>query len=68
MKNAEAVNRVVEGYRLPKPTACPQSLYEVMLRCWEEDPHYRPSFEEIYHKIEEVWEATKAADKKNATL
>ena len=49
MMNREVLEQVDRGYRMPKPssghTDCPDSLYEVMLHCWNKDPAYRPTFE-----------------------
>jgi len=38
---------VVTGKRLDKPEICPPIIYEMMCRCWEENPDNRPSFAEI---------------------
>eukprot|EP01117_Protostelium_nocturnum_P008853 TRINITY_DN3173_c1_g2_i1.p1 TRINITY_DN3173_c1_g2~~TRINITY_DN3173_c1_g2_i1.p1 ORF type:complete len:1688 (-),score=589.29 TRINITY_DN3173_c1_g2_i1:9-5072(-) len=49
MSNKEAVDKVMEGYRLPKPSRCPDELYQnVMLKCWERDPKQRPAFADLY--------------------
>ncbi|XP_078483972.1 proto-oncogene tyrosine-protein kinase Yrk-like [Ciona intestinalis] len=32
------------GYRIPKPVACPDHVYGVMMRCWEKEPKQRPNF------------------------
>lgn len=41
----EVVEAVSKGYRMEKPDACPDSLYErVMMACWEIDPSKRPTF------------------------
>ncbi|XP_072016559.1 uncharacterized protein [Amphiura filiformis] len=42
-----AYNLTTEGYRMPKPDNCEQEMYELMLRCWQEDPDNRPTFSEI---------------------
>jgi hypothetical protein len=48
MSNSEAAEKVISGYRLPKPSdECPLEIYELMLRCWESKPELRPSFEDI---------------------
>ncbi|EDO39125.1 predicted protein, partial [Nematostella vectensis] len=36
-----------EGYRMPKPLHVGDALYSVMLRCWQEDPDERPTFDEL---------------------
>jgi serine/threonine protein kinase len=35
---------VVSGERLPKPQACPEHVYQMMLQCWAAFPRDRPSF------------------------
>jgi len=53
MMNREVLEQVERGYRMPKPVMgpndppCPDSLYELMLHCWNKDPTYRPTFEYI---------------------
>jgi hypothetical protein len=50
--NKEVAARVVQGYRLPCPKACPTELYDsVMLPCWNHDPELRPTFKEIFEKL-----------------
>lgn len=34
-------------FRLPSPTNCPPQIYELMLRCWSQNPDDRPTFEQI---------------------
>ncbi|XP_072045011.1 tyrosine-protein kinase receptor Tie-1-like [Amphiura filiformis] len=38
---------LTEGYRMPKPDNCEQEMYDLMLKCWQENPDDRPSFQEI---------------------
>ena len=53
MMNREVLEQVERGYRMPKPSMnpadspCPDSLYELMLHCWNKDPLNRPTFEYI---------------------
>ena len=35
---------VPQGYRMPHPHGCPDSLYQIMEQCWCDVPHARPSF------------------------
>ncbi|XP_006171001.1 macrophage-stimulating protein receptor [Tupaia chinensis] len=45
---------LTQGRRLPQPEYCPNSLYQVMLRCWEVDPAARPSFGALVVEVERV--------------
>jgi serine/threonine protein kinase len=45
--NDELLQKLIEGYRMPKPFNCPNEVYEVMLDCWKENPEDRPSFIEL---------------------
>jgi len=41
----EAFESVQDGYRMEKPELCPQEVYDVMLMCWQQNAHARPSFD-----------------------
>jgi serine/threonine protein kinase len=45
--NLEVSDLILKGHRLPKPENCPQQLYDIMLKCWRNDPDDRPSFHEV---------------------
>ena len=51
-KLQEAVNYVLKGNRLSQPKSCPETIYKIMLSCWEEDPAKRPTFADIYHQLQ----------------
>jgi len=43
--NARQIARKLqEGFRMPKPKHVDQKLYQVVLKCWEEEPKDRPTF------------------------
>ncbi|XP_022239773.1 proto-oncogene tyrosine-protein kinase receptor Ret-like [Limulus polyphemus] len=42
------------GYRMEKPNACSDELYSVMLMCWRENPHDRPSFKVLVTKLDQM--------------
>ena len=44
VRNAEVLNRLENGERLPLPSGCPPQLYSIMCRCWAAQPDSRPSF------------------------
>jgi len=47
LTNREAIDFVLKGGRLEKPSDCPQFVYDVMKSCWEEKPENRPPFKSI---------------------
>lgn len=42
------------GYRMPRPTLCCNTLYEVMLACWQPNPANRPKFGTIKNTIDGI--------------
>ncbi|XP_028414940.1 fibroblast growth factor receptor 2-like [Dendronephthya gigantea] len=44
------------GYRMERPVNCPPELYDLLLRCWLEEPGCRPNFTEIVRELNEVLE------------
>ncbi|XP_072035876.1 uncharacterized protein [Amphiura filiformis] len=51
------------GYRMPKPENCDSELYEMMKKCWKENPESRPSFKDIVFDLNLM-----ASMKKNCIL
>jgi serine/threonine protein kinase len=46
--NQEVIAKVTkERYRLSKPDDCPEEIYELMLKCWDENPDNRPGFKVV---------------------
>ncbi|XP_050535151.1 proto-oncogene tyrosine-protein kinase ROS-like [Daktulosphaira vitifoliae] len=43
--NFKVICYVQQGGRLEKPINCPRTLYNLMQRCWSDDPIKRPKFE-----------------------
>lgn len=43
------------GYRMEMPERCPLNVYELMLRCWQWEPAHRPSFDQIYKDLENMF-------------
>ncbi|KAL3308315.1 hypothetical protein Ciccas_013155 [Cichlidogyrus casuarinus] len=54
MSNQETLQKVRQGYRMPKRGVCPDSIYRQMLRCWDAVPDRRPSFKALYEYFEET--------------
>jgi serine/threonine protein kinase len=49
------LKRLKAGERLEQPTGCPDTLYSVMLQCWDLDPDKRPSWESLYNMFKDAW-------------
>ncbi|XP_076035813.1 tyrosine-protein kinase JAK2-like isoform X2 [Oratosquilla oratoria] len=43
-----------QGSLLPRPTLCPQELYQVMVRCWFVDPQVRRQPQEIMRDVHQI--------------
>lgn len=52
LSNNELIPFLMSGQRLEKPDICSDKVYELMLHCWHEDPLMRPSFADIYEKLQ----------------
>ncbi|XP_048190858.1 macrophage-stimulating protein receptor [Perognathus longimembris pacificus] len=50
----DLIHFLAKGRRLPQPEYCPNSLYQVMQRCWQTDPAARPSFRALVVEMEQV--------------
>lgn len=55
MRNEEVVQKVMAGYRAPRPEpGCSVELYAVMLDCWNDVAGKRPSFTELVSALEQL--------------
>ncbi|OCT78143.1 tyrosine-protein kinase FRK [Xenopus laevis] len=52
----QALEKLEQGYRIPKPFNCPHDLYKLMLECWNAKPEERPTFETLQWKLEDYFE------------
>ena len=52
MTGSEVLQRVEQGYRMPKPSGerfvCTEVLFDMMLKCWDRNPEARPTFAFLY--------------------
>lgn len=55
MTNAEVLNRIDKGYRMPQPPYCESKYYGIMLECWHKDPNNRPAFETLHWKFSDYF-------------
>jgi serine/threonine protein kinase len=49
---SQIVDKLLKGFRLPKPEGCPDQLVKLMNDCWSIEPPKRPLFADIAHTIE----------------
>ncbi|XP_022097194.1 angiopoietin-1 receptor-like isoform X2 [Acanthaster planci] len=54
IESKSLAKRLLDGYRMPKPENCADELYNLMLRCWQEEPNDRPNFGNLVQILEEV--------------
>ena len=52
MQDAQVIEAVIKGYRIPWPEDCPKLLYEIMRECWRFNAASRPTFETLQWKLE----------------
>ena len=55
MTNAEVLNQVERGYRMPSPPGNPELLYTIMLDCWKADTETRPTFDSLQYRLEDFF-------------
>ena len=55
MTNTEVLEKVQQGYRMPRPPNCPDLIYNTMERCWLQDPQERCTFEYIRFNLEDYY-------------
>ena len=52
MTNAEVIEKLQTGYRMPCPNGCPEQLYEIMVECWRDEAASRPTFKALQGRLE----------------
>ncbi|XP_044072501.1 macrophage-stimulating protein receptor-like [Siniperca chuatsi] len=45
---------LLKGRRLPQPQFCPDTLYSIMLTCWDPEPECRPSFNSLVTEVQHI--------------
>ncbi|XP_068087429.1 tyrosine-protein kinase FRK [Hyperolius riggenbachi] len=57
----QTLEKLEQGYRIPKPFNCPQDLYTIMLDCWNANPENRPTFETLQWRLEDYFDTESSA-------
>ena len=58
MNDAQVIEALQTGYRMPCPMGCPEKLYKIMRECWKDDAASRPRFEVLQWRLEEFFTDT----------
>ncbi|XP_072930972.1 tyrosine-protein kinase Abl isoform X2 [Epargyreus clarus] len=53
---ADVYHMLEKGYRMECPPGCPAAVYELMRGCWQWNAGDRPSFREIHHALEHMFQ------------
>ncbi|XP_045464391.1 tyrosine-protein kinase Abl isoform X7 [Harmonia axyridis] len=54
-----------KGYRMECPPGCPPKIYELMRQCWQWHAHERPTFAEIHHALENMFQESSITEDNN---
>ena len=55
MNNAQILETLQTGYRMPCLVGCPEHLYEIMRECWRDDATSTPTFESLRWTMEDFF-------------
>ncbi|CAH3158669.1 unnamed protein product [Pocillopora meandrina] len=54
MDGRKIANLLQGGYRMPKPQHVDEKLYQIMMKCWKNDPDARPTFTELKNQLKDM--------------
>lgn len=57
MTNAEVLNQIDRGYRMPPPPGCEAKYYTIMVDCWNKTSNLRPTFVTLHDRLENYFES-----------
>lgn len=58
MGNREVLEQIDMGYRIPRHSVIPQSMYDMQLSCWDREPERRPTFEFLHSFYDDFFVTT----------
>ncbi|PFX18161.1 Fibroblast growth factor receptor 3 [Stylophora pistillata] len=54
MDGKKVAKLLQQDYRMPKPQHVDDELYQIMMRCWQNDPDVRPTFTELRNQFKDI--------------
>ncbi|XP_078379905.1 proto-oncogene tyrosine-protein kinase receptor Ret-like [Oculina patagonica] len=54
MDGRKIANMLQQGYRMPKPQHVDDKLYQIMMKCWQNDPDTRPTFTDLKNQLKDM--------------
>ncbi|XP_064295866.1 BDNF/NT-3 growth factors receptor-like [Phalacrocorax carbo] len=58
LSNNEVIECITQGRVLQRPRTCPMEVYELMLGCWQREPHMRINVKEIHSLLQNLAKAS----------
>lgn len=58
----DVYHKLEKNYRMEVPPGCPPKIYQLMCTCWRWNPNDRPSFKEIHHSLENMFQESSITD------
>lgn len=52
----DVFHKLESGYRMERPPGCPPEVYDLMRQCWQWSAQDRPSFKNIHHALEHMFQ------------
>ncbi|XP_069481961.1 BDNF/NT-3 growth factors receptor isoform X4 [Ambystoma mexicanum] len=58
LSNNEVIECITQGRVLQRPRTCPKEVYDLMLGCWQREPHMRLNIKEIHILLQNLAKAS----------
>ncbi|XP_035235678.1 neurotrophic tyrosine kinase, receptor, type 2a isoform X2 [Anguilla anguilla] len=58
LSNNEVIECITQGRVLQRPRTCPKELYDLMLGCWQREPHMRLNIKDIHSLLHNLSRAS----------
>lgn len=52
----DVFHKLESGYRMERPNGCPPEVYDLMRQCWNWQAQDRPTFKNIHHMLEHMFQ------------